>query len=469
LPTNRILVASSHGLGLREVLLNETFSDKLFERYEVDVLSPFNSMKIDEWGIKRHYRIGDSNRIQRFFSSLTHRALATRTRLAFRKFHDDTGWEFVYEALEYYESHTGGGIDRERWDKRSRSPLGALLKQLTRLFPLAYTQASLISKDNYDAIIVTHPLDGEGVIAAQIATRAGLPVICIVTGIDHLFTGGPVMMNPDLLLVWGTEQADQWRDHHAVFTPKLKGTKVVKIGGLAHDRLTSETGTELFNEEYPNVDPSARVVTFAAFSEKAYPGQQKTCDAILKTFKQQGIKGHLVIRVRPGSGDEMWSDYAAAKPGLVTIQIPTGVFFTKWNTDSKMYAANEHHEVSLFGATLRRSDLIVTAGFSTVFLDAFATGTPAVAAVIAPNLGPNSEPSILEETYRLYAKNVKSIALLGLVTSFERLDEKVSQALTPDGRNLLMQECGEIYDLVAGKPDKLAGERAVSAIIDFLD
>jgi hypothetical protein len=466
LPTNRILVASSHGLGLREVLLNETFSEKLFERYEVDVLSPFNSTKIDEWGIKRHYTIGDTNRIQGFFRSLTHRALSTRTRLAFRKFYDYTGWPYVYEALRFYESHGVVGINRDKWAKIANTPFGSIIDRITRLFPIRYPQSSLIKKKNYDAVIVTHPLDGEGVIIAQIAKRAGVPVICIVTGIDHLFTGGPIMMEPDLLLVWGPEQNENWQEHHAKFFPKLKKTKIVQTGGLAHDRLISETDTKLFEIEYPEIDPDAKVVTFVAFSERAYPGQKATCDAILNTFNKQGVKGHLVVRVRPGREDQMWRGYAADRPGLVSVQIPTGIFFTKWTTQSKVYRANEQHEVSLFGATLRRSDLIVTAGFSTVFLDAFATGTPAIAVAIAPS--PDTGPSHLEETYRLYAKNVKSIALVDLVTTFEHLEGKVSQALTQDGQRMLYEEVRPIYDLVAGSPDQRAGKRTADAIEDFL-
>ena len=467
MPTNSILVASSHGLGLREVLLNKTFSEKLFQRYEVDVISPFDSMKLDEWGIKRHYTIGDSNRIQHYFRSLTHRALSTRTRLAFRKFYDDTGWKYVYEALRYYESFGVVGINRDKWAKIANTSIGSIVDRIARLFPIRYPHASLISKKNYDAVIVTHPLDGEGVIIAQIAKRAGVPVICIATGIDHLFTGGPIMMEPDLLLTWGTEQDDNWREHHAKFFPKLRDTKVVQIGGLAHDRFISETGTKLFENEYPEVDSDAKVVTFVAFSERAYPGQMTTCDAILETFKKQGVKGHLVVRVRPGREDKMWREYAAERPGLVSVQIPTGIFFTKWTTQSKVDRANEQHEVSLFGATMRRSDLIVTAGFSTVFLDAFATGTPAIAVAIAPN--PDSGPSHLEETYRLYAKNVESLAMIDLVTTFECLEQKVSQALVPEGQAELMREVNQIYDLVAGKPDNLAGERAASAICSFLD
>jgi hypothetical protein len=246
-------------------------------------------MKIDEWGIKRHYTIGDSNRIQRFFRSLTHRALSTRTRLAFRNFYDDTGWPYVYEALRFYESHGVVGINRDKWAKIANTPLGSIVDRIARVFPIRYPQASLIKKKKYDVVILTHPLDAEGVIIAQIAKRAGVPVICIVTGIDHLFTGGPIMMEPDLLLVWGPEQNDNWQKHHSIFLPKLKKTKIVQTGGLAHDRLISETDTKLFEIEYPEIDPDAKVVTFVAFLEWAYPGQKATCDAILKRHQLSSV------------------------------------------------------------------------------------------------------------------------------------------------------------------------------------
>ncbi|MQF70537.1 hypothetical protein FIL92_00955 [SAR202 cluster bacterium AD-812-D07_MRT_10900m] len=464
---DRILIVSSHGLGIRDIFLNETLSARLLQRFEIDLMSPFTSIRTDEWGIRKHYEIGQASGLGRFFKTLNHRAASTRLRMAFRRFHLETGWESLYEALRYYSDRPGIGINYERWARLDRGPLGALLSRATRLFPIRYPLSTEITKANYTAVVVTHPLDGECVIAAQIARRAGVPVICVVVGIDHLFTGGPVMMTPDLLLVWGAEQAEHWRDHHAVFRPQLANTRVVQVGGLSHDRMASETDRGLFADEYPLIDAEARVVTFAAFTERAYPNQPGTCDAILQTFSKLGVKGHLVVRVRPGNDEGIWREYALSRPDLVTIQIPRGVFFTKWNTESSINRATEEHEVKLFGATLRRSDVVVTAGFSTVYIDAFAAGTPAIATAITPDSA--ASESLLERTYRLYKLDVKSIVLVDIATSYEQLMEKVIRVLTSDEQSILNDEVKSVYELVAGSPDKLAGERAANAIFSFLN
>ena len=464
---DRILVVAPHGIGLRDVLLNRALALFLFTRFEVDLISPFTSLRTDEWGIRKHFELGRAPGAQKVLKAINHRAVSTQTRLAFKRFHIETGWSASYRALRIYSSLAPEtAIDHERWSRIDRGILGTLLRMATRPFPVLYPQAKLIKNGGYKAVFVTHPTDGECVVLASIARRARTPVICLASGADHLASGGPVMMTPDMLLAWGPEQAVEWDEHHATFRPELKSTELVVTGGLSHDQIVSDDSTQPFNDAYPLIGPSKTIVMFAAYTETSYPGQSETCDTILRSFAESNIDGHLVVRVRPGFDDDMWRRFAAANPDRVTIQTPSGAFFTKWDKTSWVERATEEADVRLYGATLRRSDLVVTAAFSTVFMDAFAAGTPSIAVGIPP-LGGNPKGA-LQKAYRLYGEDLESVARLNFVTTTEQFQEKLKQGYSSEGKDVLLSESGRVYGLQGGVPDGKAGTRAAESIERFL-
>lgn len=131
------------------------------------------------------------------------------------------------------------------------------------------------------------------------------------------------------------------------------------------------------------------------------------------------------------------------------------------------YDRNHHRQHVFYISTLKRSSLIVTAAFSTVYLDAFAAGTPAIPVGVNP-IGVGT--FILPEAYRLYKNDVKSFKNLDFVTDMNHLKQKIHAVLTSTAaREEHLAEAGNVYRIQAGELDGKSGSRIVNAISEFLD
>jgi len=316
-------------------------------------------------------------------------------------------------------------------------------------------------------VFVTHPTEGECTIMATAARRRGIPVICLSMGSDNLSTGGPMMMDPDLLLLWGPEQVAELKDHHARFRPTLKSSQMREIGSLSHDHIFRERSSEAFKASYPKISDDATVVTFAGYTERGDPGQIITCRLILQFFEDHGINGHLVIRVRPYQNEiQIWSDFARDHPGKVTVQVPEGDLYTKWARESgPVIREVEEKDIALFASTLHRSKLLVMGAFSTVFLDAHAAGTPAIAVGIHSREQPDA---YLEQIYKLHSQSIPSIAALDFVIDENELNKRLTEALLNPATDRFAEQSQWVYAAQAGNLDGGAGKRAATAIEELL-
>lgn len=457
-----ILIFSPYGIALRDLLHHPTLSDFLTRTYQVDVVSPFAFALEDSWSFGWS-AYGPDTYGPRISTLINHRILSTRYRSMFRSFYHSTGWAPLYRPVA--PPGRPGVPNYDLWSLLGWGPAGAVTRSVTCCFPAGYPLARILEANNYSAVIVTHPTDGECTLIAESARKKSMPVICAVMGADNLSTGGPMMMRPDMLLSWGPEQTDAFRNNHAKFTPGLLKTQVETVGALAHDSLIGERTIEPFRSAYPHIDDDTVVVMFAAYVELAYPGQSDVCRMILDFFKRNRVKGHLVVRLRPGIDERLWGTFAAKNAGYVTLQLPNGTSYTKWTHKSVVKKSTELADIALYGATLRRSAIVVAATFSTVVLDAFAAGSPSVPVGIASNRDVRTH---FREVYDKFGQCLPSYREVRVLTEESEFLEVLDQVLLRRNPRILLEPVGRSYRMQAGVPDGLAGRRTIDAIARLL-
>lgn len=463
-----MLIVAPYGLGLRDLILNDELGAYLTSRFDVDIVSPFKFDDPSDWGLSRVFPQRQSGVLNHLLYLLNHRATSVRRHLARRNFYLGTGWPNIYKMQKLTDSLLPVTyVDYDRWARFSRGPWGAVIKSIVNRFPIKYPNSNLIDSTDYRSVIVVHPGDAECVIMARAAHKRGIPVIALSMGMDNLMSHGPTLMVPDLFLLWGEEQLDSFEHHHRKFYSALDATRPVAIGGLAHDRFIGGEGTEAFEIAYPDIAPTTRVITYATYGEFEYPRQTETCQTILDVLESQGVDAHLIVRRRPiGTDNDMWDDFASAQPDKITIQTPVGVSFTKSGSRRAGTRSSEIEEMELYAATLRRSSLVATGGFSTVYLDAHAVGTPSIA-VALPQMG-ETGPSITMINCNAYGEDIPSMGMVEYVGTHERLSEIVTEVVVREDIAGRFEENAAVYAIQAGKRDGKAGERAVAAIRQLL-
>ena len=328
-----------------------------------------------------------------------------------------------------------------------------------------YPNARLLHKTTYDAVIVSHPVDGDCTLFALAAARRGIPVVCLSMGIDNLRSLGPMLSAPDLLLLWSQVQAASMHAHQAV-TPALRKTRLAVIGGLPHDRIVNRISSGAFLKHYPYIGKNTAVVMFAGYSERWYPRQVETCQVIVDMLKGCGRRFHLIVRPRPiGSDLSRWRQFAAVNADFVTIQHPEGMLFTKSGSPSALSTDQEKEELALFVETLTRSTVVIVGGLSTVFFDSIAAGTPSICFGISVPDG--SMLNVVERSQAQQA-DIESMGRIELVQDYERLREQVLDIVVGDNKNVRWRSQLAIYRLQAEQLDGKAGERAAAAIEELL-
>ena len=462
----RLLLVAPYGIALRDCLLNDRFSSYLRSNFTIDVYTELRFSNPEEWGIDEVISLVPDSATSRMMNRFNQRALSMRFRMDFKRFHD------VVEAPEMYSIWLGAVARSptrdprfETWNRIGKSLPGKLLHRVLDMMPNGRGGiGGALRKGRYDLVLLTHPTEGICTGVGVQAVKAGIPTACLVMGMDNL-QGGPILMDPDLFLLWGADQAEWLHERHARFRPSLGNSNAAKIGSLSHDNIVLTVDPELFDQTYPHIGPESTVITFATYTRRGDPGQVDACETILEFFDESIPNGHLVVRVRPGLEEDYWYAFAAEHPGRVTVQIPQGSFYSKWKRDIEIDRSIEEADVALYGETLRRSSVVVTSTFSTVYVDAYAAGTPAIAVGILPEDG---DPYV-RDTYAMYARVLPYMGQIGLVTEKEELSDLLAAVLLEGRSGELLDRVGNIYAATAGMTDGKAGERAATALDSLKD
>jgi hypothetical protein len=268
-------------------------------------------------------------------------------------------------------------------------------------------------------------VEGDNSAAGIAANRHGIPLVCIPMGVDNMHNA-PMQMDPDLFVLWGNEQKDALVRYHSSFRPSLKNSKHVVSGAIPHDQLI-KADRSYFDQAYPHIKPATTVVTFAAYTERGYPGQSITCELILSLFARLDIDGHLIVRMRAGLDKAVWDEFQLKYPDRVTIQDPRGALYSKWDSGRTIVRSVEEADYELFGATLKRSKLVVAASFSTVIFDAIAVGVPALASGLTKDV---ENRKFFRDHYRKCIGAMPAYEFLDLIIEEDRFEEQATLYLT---------------------------------------
>ena len=133
--------------------------------------------------------------------------------------------------------------------------------------------------------------------------------------------------------------------------------------------------------------------------------------------------------------------------------------------DCPEHITRAHHE-RVFQAnsgrsTLRRSSLVVTSTFSTVYVDAHAAGTPAIAAGIMPE---GSDDSFIIDVHNLYTQFIPYYEHIEFFTNKSDLRKQISATLLKGDIADSRDAAKTVYAAIAGIPDVKAGERPAVAL-----
>jgi hypothetical protein len=460
----KLLVVSPYGIGLRELLLNPRIALRIKDEFEMDVYTGLNFADPREWGIHKIIPPTRSGFLSRIAHSIDQRSVWLRNFLDFKAFFLNNGLDSLFELFLDIRIKKGqSNFPVSFWHLVSRTPLKNLVSALLTPFPRFGVLPQLIKNGNYDVVLTTHPVEGENSAAGIAANRYGVPLVCIPLGVDNM-QNGPMQMDPDLFVLWGPEQEDYLVHHHMGFRPSLKNAVYKTSGAIPHDGLLA-ADRQHFDTTYPDISPDTTVVTFAAYTEAGYPGQSITCEIILSLFDRLGIDGHLVVRMRPDLDLQVWEKFLADHPERVTIQNPSGVLYSKWNIDRPAIRVVEASDYALFGATLKRSKLVVAASFSTVIFDAIAVGTPALASGLSTDL---ENRKYVKNHYDNCSEIIPALEFLDLIIDEQRLEEQVTKFLTTDDIDPDHFPNIGAYKAEITPTDGRAGQIALDAMIDLI-
>ena len=115
-----------------------------------------------------------------------------------------------------------------------------------------------------------------------------------------------------------------------------------------------------------------------------HPGQVEICEDIIELLKTRDLEHKLIIRMRPGFDEKMWSDFQSDHPNRVILQMPSGASFDKSNARNKISLDAEYEDVSIYSSTLNQSSMVISRAHSTTYTDALFMGTPSVVSQYYP-------------------------------------------------------------------------------------
>lgn len=375
----KVLVVIPYGMCFRNVVLNRVFWRFLTSRYEVGVWTPLNLKDPERLGIAR---VQDYHRAfrspwrwvnQRLWRSL----IAGMRYMRELDFYFYTGLPHIvnFKYLRMLRSNR----ERRRyflWHWIGYGPAGAIAERILEWLEATGAVKAALRDVGYKCVVLTHTSEESCVHVGRVAGQLGIPVVAIPLGLDNLSHHGPLLFRPDLVLACGPEQEREFRELQAAFNPHLQTTKCKPVGCLVFDRyLEAQPGKDLLEKRY-GIGEHERVILFATSIEGHHKGHLRQCESILDEIRLSGGDLRLVVRVRPGLDEEMWMGLAKRHPKVV-LQIPSGSTYDKSSRRDQIDEATELADLNEFVATLRRASLVITAGFSSVYLDAALFGTPA--------------------------------------------------------------------------------------------
>lgn len=457
----KILVVVPYGMCFRNVVLNNHLWNYLKANFSIDIFTPLVIKEQDKKriAVRKVYNYEKYKLFSKYLINLNRKIHGIRKYMDLSDFFlkNSLGWPLVGRYHVNFRCREDLSKDLFFWPAIKRTKIGKFFKKIIRFFPLFHPYKRILKKNNYKFIIITHNAEPECVITAQIANRLKIPVVCIPLGLDNILHDS-MLFFPDLMLLWGKEQKQEFEKIQIPWNEKLKQTKLELVGCLIYDNyLNLDNEKKYLNE---------KIILFPAYIEDYCPGQTDICKTVIKFIKDNNLKTKLLIRVRPGFDVEMWKRFQKDNPNYVILQFPQGVSFDKSSKTQIVNIDQEIEDIKIFSTTFRNSSLVIIPALSTTYTDSLALGTSSIIIGYSPRDGSR------EESFKNYFGQA-------LVTyphwGWYNIAFKEEELINFMRKNLLIEEIINISEgdknllfnqafLVDGK----AGERAVEAIKRFL-
>ncbi len=442
----------------RNVVLNNHLWSYLTDRYDVDILTPLSVESQRDLRAREVFSYPQ----QGVLPQLTRRLLQVELYLRYLPFYTTLALDAELKIIRYrwLRSNTArrlfvllgrlGATRVGRW-------IGALLSRVP--VPDRRLVARILN-GGYALVLCSHTHELVSIIVSRAAREAGVPVACIVLGVDNLINHGPMLMHPDLLLAWGRRQVEEFTEYQCRFEPRLKGVRVEVVGNLAYDMYTQMRMTP--REDFVRslgLEADRRIILLTVTVEWFMPEQPRLAETIVRAIVESDPRAVLLIRPRPGFDQEVWRAFGRRFPEHVRVQTPVGRSYYTGPSESVVKIEEELAAMQQFADTLHHAEVVVTSTPSTIWLDALLFGRPSITVVYNPVLDRTPTP------LRLWLDCQLSRPFLAdyvLADSSERLAMLVRDHLS--GRRPVRTGSTALLAQMAGVGGPPAGERAARAL-----
>ena len=473
-----VLVVLPYGMCFRAVVLNKSLWSFLTQKYEVDVMTPLKvtAQVRKDYGIRNILPFRSPKKHLAIVQSIAHRLLH------WWKFCDLAHFLFMGDLGENYAL-------RYRWAtpglRRQMLFFAALNNTIfTRLFKFLFNNAILslyptsfyIQENRYKFVLVSHVSESECVLTSIIAEKFGISVITSTLGMDN-YMHGLLPFAPDLMLLWGEEQAYEFNQFHLPLNKELSKTKYEIVGSPSYDNYleisndSSKCSKEIFQKILgpAQSNDDIEIILFPAFVEYCNPGQTALTELIVKFIKENSAQIKLLIRVRPNIDEEMWKTFQKKHSENVILQIPQGASYDKSGYRSTFEPEKEQKEMEVFVNTVKYSTLLINPSPSTMIYDSILLDTPSVYALFNWDEKIATRKAIPHQQQKFYlGKSLTYPQRKG----FNVIYNKEDFARFLHGFFILKERNGyiskELLKIVAtDSADGCSGERTVHAIENF--
>lgn len=452
----RLLAVLPYGMALRNILLNAPLWSYLTRTFAIDLVTPVElvnsrDLQISNIVSRPFFERGILPRIRRACLEF----LASVDQLAF--------FMQANEAESFRSIYRYSLIERSTARKLFNWWIGGtrIARSLKGFVKGLVAMAASPDTRMYDVVLLGHNAERECIRYGILANQQSTPVVCVCMGLDNLMHG-PLVFVPDLLLVWGEEQHRDFAAQLA-FNPECAHTVCVRVGSTIHDTYLNSGFTLDVNKLYA-LESEDTVILFPAYVEKYLPFQVALCEVVLDYIRRSPRKLKLLVRLRPGFDEQMWRDLQDRYPHEVRLQIPLSSSFDKSGNVQMFDVNRETEDVELFAATLRRVAVLVTPTFSTMETDAHLFGKPSINAIFNPECRDERHPNLT--WYLAGLAKTPEWGSMMVATSREELHEYLAMVLERVTRD--SHSMRSLFEFRATAADGRAGERAVSAIRDFI-
>jgi len=463
---DKILIVLPYGMCLRQIILNQTLWDYLVKNYQIDVMTPLK-LSNDIVGINKIIATSPVHFFENFLKRVSFRSVFSLRASAMVSFFLDNNigenfalrWRWFGDQARHIVVMSG--LVRLRFIGPS---IKNSLSFLSKIYPVFF-----LKKNKYKFVIVTHVSALDCVLIGLGANKLTIPLISITLGLDN-YAHGPLLYKPDLMLLWGDEQLEEFHKYHLAHNEKLLNTECFKIGSLIHDnylQIKESRHTDYLFEKY-SIDNNQEFILVAVMLEESLPNQAVLCELLIDFLEENNLQHKLIIRKLPLSDNDIWEEFYKKYSNRVIIQEPQSASFDK-RSESLMFDLNaSKRDLEEFVQTLDRSELIIGLYPSTLLLDAMLFDKQSAVAMFDWTEGQKFGGHPQEKFYLAKKYTHQHRKHYNLLYTKESLNSFLTEVLIE--KTNFPEQRREIFKKITGDSiDGSSGKKAVEAIDGFLN